>query len=181
MAAGQGARLGAPLAGGGNLWEALGFPRSASLLPSRRSPAWWEARTRLTRALAGAGVHGTVRTLGALWGLLNGGAPPVGATWGGLIGQRSFDDLVRALRAGAGCRDRRFVTWNLRWLVSTSTDEGPAKREVVRRWVDVGRIVAVQETHWNPGDEAVWIRHCRFRGVGDRAEANGASYCIHTS
>ena len=48
------------------------------------------------------------------------------------------------------------ASWNVRWAVSPHTPQAAAKREQLRRWLEAGRIVLLQETHWRPEDEAIW-------------------------
>ena len=50
----------------------------------------------------------------------------------------------------------RLASWNVRWLVSPSAPASASKREAIRRWLDAGRVAALQETHWRPEDAAVW-------------------------
>ena len=69
-----------------------------------------------------------------------------------------LSQLVHALQASPAGQGLRLSAWNVRWLVS-GRDQGPAKRECIRRWLDTGRVVALSETHWWEADAAVWANH----------------------
>jgi len=142
------------------LRAALGEPAPVAPLPTARSPAWAAAAALLREALARHGAPGRVRSPDALWRLLRGTERPRGATWGGLLAGRGLDDLVDAM-AGRGTEGEvRLASWNVRWLVAPHTARNAAKREVLRRLLEAGRVVLVQETHWTAADAAVW--HARF-------------------
>ena len=92
------------------------------------------------------------RPFGELLGVVS---PPPGATWGALTQGVGLSQLVHALQASPAGQGLRLTAWNVRWLVS-GRDQGPAKRECIRRWLDAGRVVALSETHWREADAAVW-------------------------
>ena len=49
-----------------------------------------------------------------------------------------------------------FVSWNARWLVDPHSAVNTNKRQLRRRWLDVGKVVLLQETHWTTADKAIW-------------------------
>ena len=138
------------------LHEALGCPPLGALLPVAGSPAWSAARCCLQAVLCRRGVSRRIRSPGVLWRLLWGGELPRGATWGSLTGGKVLDDLLATLRGADSAESWRVAAWNLRWAVSPHTQQAAAKRELVRRWLEAGRAVLLQETHWSREDEAVW-------------------------
>ena len=138
------------------LWEALGQPAWEAPLPTARSPAWRVCRQSLQAALEGTGLRQRVRSPSSLGLLLRGRLPVPGDTWGSLLEGAGWGALCAALRTGAMARGARFVTWNLRWMVSPHTARNADKRSAVRQWLEAGRIVFLQETHWSEADLAVW-------------------------
>ena len=139
----------------GSLWAALGRPALRGPLPPSRGPEWRLARERLAEALRTHGVTQRIRSPGALWSLLRSTVPPAAATWAALLGQNTLHDLIRSIPASHR-PEARLVSWNLRWLVSPRADQAAAKRALVRRWLETGRVVLLQETHWSEADIAVW-------------------------
>ena len=104
------------------------------------------------------GLRARLRSPTALWGRFYAGrGPPRGATWADLVRGRTVADLARGLEhGGSGQGDLRLASWNVRWLVSPHSDKGKLKKAVITRHLLQGRIVAIQETHWDSRDEAVW-------------------------
>ena len=145
------------------LVRAVGRPRLEELLPSARASSWVRAAAGMRAALAAREVRGRVRSASALWRLLRGGSPPPGATWGWLLAGRGLGHLVEGLEAGAVGEEVRLASWNARWLVSLDSTQVALKREAVRKWLDAGRVVLLQETHWNAVDALVW--ESRFPGA----------------
>ena len=142
-----------------DLARVLGHPCPLDPLPLNHSPAWIAARLAIqAEVFRVTGVRGRIRSPAALWGALRGGVPPSGATWGDLTGGVGLSQLVHALRAPPAQQGLRLAVWNVRWLVS-GRDQGASKRECIRRWIDVGRAVALCETHWRAADAAVWANH----------------------
>ena len=136
----------------GSLWAALGRPSLEGLLPSGGSSGWLSARASFDNALRDWGTGWRPGSPAALWQALNGFACPRGATWGDLIEGVQFRQVLvmargRLLGKGAGV-----ACWNARWMVDKSSDAVSRKREAVRGWLDRGRVVALQETHWGPED-----------------------------
>ena len=144
------------MAAPGTLWEALGQPTLTGLLPTARSPEWCSTRRTLAAALRKHGLQHKVRSAFTLWNLLHHTSPPRGATWSTLIANYTFNQLCQQLRARHVQAGVRLASWNLRWLVSPHTDQAAGKRALVRRWLEAGRIVLLQETHWTAADLAVW-------------------------
>ena len=136
------------------LWDALGRPPPGGLLPAAKTPAWREARLALQDRLRH--LRARFRSPRALWALLYGGSPPPGSTWRDLCAPGSWSRLGSALALPSPTRLAKFVSWNCQWLVSPTTDAGRIKRATVRRWLDQGRIVALQETHWSLIDVSTW-------------------------
>ena len=73
-----------------------------------------------------------------------------------LLEGRSLDDLTRALSQPPLDVAPSFVTWNVRWLVDPHALANVRKRLRIRRWLEAGRIVLLQETHWAELDCGVW-------------------------
>ena len=48
------------------------------------------------------------------------------------------------------------VSWNAKWLVDPHSAPNTNKRQLIRRWLDAGKIVLLQETHWTLADKAKW-------------------------
>ena len=138
------------------LWEALGRPVEGLPLPTAHSPAWRTARNSLRTALAAAGAPSRVRSPRALGLLLRGIPPGPGETWGSHLTGCGWSELCRALRTGNSAAGLRLASWNLRWMVSPHTAQNAAKRNAIRQWLEAGRTVLLQETHWSPEDQAVW-------------------------
>ena len=102
------------------------------------------------------GSAGRVRSPAALWSLLRQGLPLVGTKWRRLLFRHNWADLLEALARRRTASGTRLASWNVRWLVSPHTEQAAAKRAVIRRWLDVGRVVLLQETHWVDADAVVW-------------------------
>ena len=137
------------------LWEALGWPGEGLPLPTAHSPAWRAIRSNLRAALTSAGAPPRVRSPRALGLLLRGTPPGPGETWGSLLAGGGWSELCRALRTGNSAAGLRLASWNLRWMVSPHTAQNAAKRDAIRQWLEAGRTVLLQETHWTPEDQAV--------------------------
>ena len=136
------------------LVDALGSPVLTRLLPFARSPSWHAARLSLQGRLAE--FRARFRSPSALWGALHGGVPPPGATWASLCRPGTWDRLLALLRSPAPAPLlSRVVSWNCRWLVDPDADDNRAKRALIRGWLDHGRIVVLQETHWSDLDERI--------------------------
>ena len=56
----------------------------------------------------------------------------------------------------AGNGMRAFASWNARWLVSPNTTRGARKKAAIERRLLEGRVVALQETHWDEAAVEVW-------------------------
>ena len=138
------------------LWLALGQPTLRGLLPTARSPEWCAVRKSLTAALRTQDLQQRIRSPSSLWNLLHCGTPPPGSTWEALIGHHSLDHLCQQLRANIEQAGIRLACWNLHWLVPPHTDQAMGKRALIRHWLEAGRIVLLQETHWTDVDIAVW-------------------------
>ena len=137
------------------LVEALGSPPLSSLLPFARSPSWHAARLSLQERLAE--FRARFRSPSALWGALHGGTPPPGATWASLCRPGTWHRLIALLRSPSPAPLlSRVVSWKCRWLVDPDADANRAKRALIRGWLEHGRIVVLQETHWSDLDEKVW-------------------------
>ena len=138
------------------LWAALGDPRPGVLLPPARAPAWISARWSLAAALRSHALHWIFRSPSALWALLKGGTMPPGSTWRDLLRDAGLSVVLDAVRDRRSNRGWKFAIWNTRWLISPHTDKAARKRAIIRRWLDSGRVVFLQETHWLPCDIAIW-------------------------
>ena len=138
------------------LHEALGSPPRDCLLPVAGTQAWTSIRASLDRVLDEHCVVRRIKSPGALWQVLHGSAVPRGATWGDLLDGATLEQLLAAARAGLAVTGLAIASWNVRWAVSPHTPQAAAKREQLRRWLERGRPVLLQETHWRREDEAVW-------------------------
>ena len=138
------------------LWAALGDPLPGALLPTGKSPAWVFARRSLSKALCTFGLSWTVRSPFALWAIIRGGSPPPGSVWRDLLQDTGLEALVCAIRSRRSNMGWKFASWNPQWLRSPRSDKAAQKRVVVRRWLEAGRVVLLQETHWLPSDLAFW-------------------------
>ena len=81
---------------------------------------------------------------------------PPGSTWRDLLRSEGFSALLGAVRDRRTNRGWRFAVWNSRWLISPHTDKAAQKRAIIRKWLDAGRVVLLQETHWQRCDIAIW-------------------------
>jgi hypothetical protein len=50
----------------------------------------------------------------------------------------------------------QLASWNVRWLVSPHTPQGMGKRLRIQRALTAGKVVALQETHWDVEIGGVW-------------------------
>ena len=138
------------------LWEVLLDPPGADFLPSARSDSWRTRIDSLHSYLRSVGQTTRFRTPTSLWTLLRGTPLPTGATCSLLIGTSSLQDLIDATRRHQDSSGPSFVSWNVRWMVDPHTTQNNAKRLRIRRWLDAGKIVMLQETHWSAADSAIW-------------------------
>ena len=138
------------------LHAALGGPPLDCLLPVAGSPAWASVRALIDRVFEEHCITRMVRSPSALWLLLRGRTLPRGATWGDLLDGRTLEHLLGAARADLAPAGLAIASWNVRWAVSPHTPQAAAKREQLRRWLEAGRPVLLQETHWRQEDVAVW-------------------------
>ena len=128
------------------LWEVLLDPPGADFLPSARSDSWSTRIDTLHSYLRSVGQTACIRTPTSLWTLLRGTPLPTGATWSLLIGTSSVQDLVDATRRHRDLAGPSSVSWSVRWMVDPHTAQNNAKRLRIRRWLDAGKIVMLQET-----------------------------------
>ena len=149
------------------VWEHLGCPARAALVPGPRTTAWHEARTRLEHACRHEGRPCRIRTPGVLWSLFQTGRPgggvPQRTTWDRMWGETTLGTLLGRSETQSTGQGLRLATWNVRWLVSPHTHQGYMKRQRIMRGLGAGRVVALQETHWQGDSAAVW--HGLFPGV----------------
>ena len=138
------------------LQAALGYPPLGGYLPGARAPAWRHARILLQEHFRRLGLRTHIRSPAALWALLHPTNVPRGATWGQLITDCTLADLERTLRAPTIGQGARLASWNVRWMVSPHTAQNASKRATIRHWLDAGRLVLLQETHWDAADCAIW-------------------------
>ena len=150
-----------------DLWEALGRPPLQGLVPPASTASWRSRSGSRASALGSAGCYKKVRSPAGLWGLLHGTPVPDGLSWGTLVRDFSVIDLVRAIDATRKGWTKGIVTWNARWLIDPDSQQNHDKRNRIRRWLDAGRIVLLQETHWSTSDSSVWDR--LFPGATVRA------------
>ena len=114
------------------LLEALGWPPVGLPLPVAAPPVWRDARGSLQVALRSAGLPFRARPPRALWIMLHGSPPPLGATWGGLLAGQRPGTFAPALGNGGAGLGLQIASWNLRWMVSPHAAQNPAKRDMVR-------------------------------------------------
>ena len=146
-----------------HLWDALDRPPWDEVIPPVRSYRWARCKPLLRAALSAAGCPWTPRSPNALAHLLmraRGGRSGRGLpTWGEVCHSRTVAQLAAALHArrrDMGAAGYRVASWNVRWLVDPAAAADVAKRETVRTAALEGRIVLLQETHWDPPAEALW-------------------------
>ena len=139
-----------------SLWEAFLHPRGHDLLPSARDSTWTARRDALHERPRSLDVHSRIRSPAALWSLLKNTPIPRGATWALLFQGSSWQALMDALTPRGGHEFRGLISWNVRSMADQHTNVNQAKRNRIRRWLDAGRIVLLQETHWDQGHAAAW-------------------------
>ena len=143
-----------------SVWECLGRPNWAALVPGPRTEGWHAARTRLEDGIRLVGRACRIRTPGVLWGLIHtarpGGGLPQRTTWGRLCGDATLGTVLERIEARATAPGLRPATWNVRWLISPHTQQGILKRQRIMRGLNAGKVVALQETHWQTCQAAIW-------------------------
>ena len=97
-------------------------------MPTAASPAWNAAQKALCAALTRDGLAMRVRSPSSLWRFLRGSPLPRGATWGNMLRGGGWSQLTHALVRNCAGNGRRIASWSARWLVSTTTAQGAAKR-----------------------------------------------------
>ena len=141
-----------------SLWDALGCPPRAAPLPLARSTAWRTARKSLHRALLQAGCTRCPWAPTGLWALLHGGRPVAGRTWGELCAAASVRGVAERLARSP--TEACVTSWNARWLRDSSSDLGRAKRALIEQWLLAGRVVMLQESHWDTVTAELWRASC---------------------
>jgi len=145
------------------LWAALGRPQLTALLPLGSSEQWRAARALLNLAVPLA--PRTMQSPTALWRTLHGGTPPRGATWAALLTDGDYTALQDPPRHSGQRGSIRLASWNARWIVDLSSATVARKRAAVGRQLRAGRVLLIQETHWDGAAAAVWgggvFPHCR--------------------
>ena len=140
-----------------SLWEALGQPTPGARVPGAQFPAWRSATSHLQAALREHGCTRKVRSWRTLWRAVHLSAPPRFCTWAQLCDGKNLEQLVGALRRGDEDGGKlSLVNWNIRWLVDPLATITLRKKAVVTRWLEKGKVVMLQETHWNPTIAAQW-------------------------
>ena len=142
-----------------SLWEALLRPPEHGCVPLAGTREWRARSLALDGRLQAEGWNRRIRSPAALWALLHGGSIPAGSTWGRLVAGQTVDSLIQALGRERQCAPFGIVSWNVNWLRSTDGGQSDSKRNCVRRWLDKGKAVLLQETHWNATDVGVWTSH----------------------
>ncbi len=138
-----------------SLWLAAGSPPWDAAVPAAASPQWRAVRAALQRSLArAASASSPPRSPAALYSRLHSEAPPRGFTWGQLFRHLPLRAALSPAPDAAG--GLRLASWNVRWLTSHATPVGERKLRLIRRWLAAGRIVALQETHWDDPTAARW-------------------------
>jgi len=145
------------------LWEALGRPRLTALLPFGRSAQWRAMRARIGEAYSLPACSLLSPT--GLWRAIHGCAPPRGATWEALLHGGRSDALLDLCPGPAGGGGIRLASWNARWLVDLGSEVVVQKKAMIARQLRAGRLVLLQETHWDDTTAAIWtggvFPHCR--------------------
>ena len=131
------------------LLEALGLPERSigDRLPSPLTALWRRHSFALRNALSRQGITDRIRTPSVLWTLLHRCPRPRRATWRSLLEGRTWDLLVERVRDRRAASGTRVAVWNPRWLVDPTTDVNDAKRWVIKKWLDAGRVTLLSETH----------------------------------
>ena len=99
---------------------------------------------------------------------------PSGATWADLIAEHTPEDLLNALKERSGTEGPGFAPWYVRWLIDPHSVQNILKRQRIRRWLDAGKIILLQETHWETSDLAVWENLFPAATIIASEAANGA-------
>ena len=108
-----------------------------------------------------------------LWSLLHRSSIRPGATWEHLVGRFSMGDLVAAISRGRHDAPFTIVVWNVNWLKDLTSEQVRSKRNCIRRWLDQGRVVLLQETHWDDCDVGIWSNHLGGAHVAASAAVAG--------
>ena len=162
-----------------SLWGALGRPSLAAPLPMARTTSWRAARSSVRTALLLAGCPRCPWTPSGLWALMHHGRPAAGRTWGDVCEAATVADVVARLSQNSV--DVMITSWNTRWLRDHASDAGRAERALIERWLLEGRIVMIQETHWDTTAAELWRATCAAGQVyysnavdGDEGSASSA-------
>ena len=159
------------------LQAALGSPPTGGRLPTAVSPLWRAARTCLAAALALAGCTARVRSAMQLWRLVHGDRPlPVGATWGQLCHNYRLTHVTDALSLRTACTTYiPFVSWNCRWLTDLQSEQGRRKQQAIKQQLAQGKVVLLQETHWDDAAAEHWAGALGQVSVAHAAATAGPS------
>jgi hypothetical protein len=130
-----------------SLWEVLLHPQRTDTLPLAKEAAWKERRDSLHEALRRHNAHARIRSPRSLWSILHRDGMPSPVAWTALLGETTLAELVQAMGAAPRLVNPGIVTWSARWMADPRTNANIAKRNRIRRWLDRGRIVLLQETH----------------------------------
>ena len=149
-----------------SLRAAFGSPRARAPIGGRRSHAWHAGLASLAKSLGRPRrlIPAPFRSPASLFSMLHGRSPPSrGArqthlSWGDLFDDFSLEGALARVKATArvasGCPPS--VCWNGRWLKSIHHPSGVAKRNAIKSWLDGGKVVLLQETHWDTMASSVW-------------------------
>ncbi|MFM7987974.1 MAG: endonuclease/exonuclease/phosphatase family protein, partial [Candidatus Fonsibacter sp.] len=77
-------------------------------------------------------------------------------------------------------RGLRLVSWNVRWLVSPHSPQGIAKKARIQRALAAGKMVLLQETHWDEQAAGIWgglFPGTRVQYSVDRSGRQGRQAC----
>ena len=139
-----------------SLWAVLLHPQGTDLLPFAKSRTW---SAQCESLLEWARLHecnDRIRSPASLWTILHQTPVPNGATWADLIAEHSPEDLVNALKGRNGAEGPGLLPWNVRWLIDPRSVQNTLKRQRARRWLDAGKVILLQETHWETTGLTVW-------------------------
>ena len=139
-----------------SLWALLLQPQGTDLLPPARSRVWSSQTESLREWARGHECDARIRSPSSLWTILHQTPVPHATTWSDFIAERTPANLLAALRERSASEGPGFASWNVRWLVDPHSVQNILKRQRVRRWIDAGKIILLQETHWETADLAVW-------------------------
>ena len=135
------------------MWVALGSPALGRLVPSARCPAWQFCRA----CLRAVGVRREFCSPAALWTAV--GRPPLrsGSVAPGTTLATLYDQVPLSLIADTSLdADHgpwpRLCSWNVRWLVAPHSDINVAKKIFILTMLAEGKVVVLQENHWNDND-----------------------------